>query len=164
MSNAADHNKRIVFGLLLFLLVGGAGLGLYINADNQDPHKVLLPQVLGTWVKIPGVCEGNTHYSEMLEILSKESIKVKGELIDIIDFSISETSAFKIKCNSVGNGKIYAQTSFMAGRFSRYYIGKIGKYTVMKDVAPTGDLWFKLDSQFQQKLQAMNDIKNSRRL
>ncbi|WP_076410176.1 hypothetical protein [Shewanella sp. UCD-KL12] len=161
----SSANTKFVIGFVLLCLVGaGAAVGFYLNNEKQDPHKTLLPLVLGSWVKIPGICEGNVSYQHQLDILSKELIKIKGEEMSIADFSISETASFKVTCEAVGSGEFFAQTSFIADRFSRFYVGKIGQFTVMKNVAPTGELWFKLDSQFQKKLQAMSDIKNSRRI
>ena len=161
----SSENTKIMFLSLFLLLVGfGVGIGLYVNADKQDQGNKLVPLIIGSWVKIPGVCDGKTRYDELIEILSKESLRVKGEVMNIADFSISETSPIEISCDAVGKGELYVQTSFMADKFSRFYVGKMGDYTIMKNVAPTGELWFKLDTHFQQKLQAMNDIKNRSRL
>ena len=161
----SSENTKIMFLSLFILLAGfGVGIGLYVNADKHEQGTNLVPLIIGSWVKIPGVCDGKTHYDELVEILSKEAFRVKGEMMSIVNFSISETSPFKISCDAVGEGELFAQTSFMADKYSRFYVGKMGDYTIMKNVAPTGELWFKLDTHFQQKLQAMSDIKNSRRL
>ncbi len=158
-------NAKIVIGFFtLFIIATGVSIGLYLNAEQRDPHKVLLPLVLGSWVQIPGICEGNTHYQQQIDILSKELIKIKGEEVTIADFSISETSPFKMRCEAIGEGEFFAQTSFISDRFSRYYLGQIGQYMVMKNVAPTGEIWFKLDNQFQQKLLVLNKIKNSSKI
>ncbi|MBE7215666.1 hypothetical protein MK852_11890 [Shewanella benthica] len=161
----SSENTKIMFLSLFILLAGfGVGIGLYVNADKHEQGTNLVPLIIGSWVKIPGVCDGKTHYDELVEILSKESFRVKGEMMSIVNFSISETSPFKINCDAVGEGELFAQTSFMADKYSRFYVGKMGDYTIMKNVAPTGELWFKLDTHFQQKLQAMSDIKNRGRL
>lgn len=159
-----ENTKITLLSLFVVLVISAAGAGGYYYGEKQDSSEDLIPLVLGSWVKVPGICEGKTHYNEMVEILSTESIKVKGELINIVDFSISTTLPVSINCEAIGKGKADVQTSFMAGRFSRYYVGKIGKYTVMKNVSPSGELWFKLDTHFQQKLQTMSDIQNRRRL
>ncbi|AQS37916.1 hypothetical protein Sps_02764 [Shewanella psychrophila] len=161
----SSENTKIMFlGLFFSLAAAGVGVGLYLNADKHYQDKSLVPLIVGSWVNIPGVCDGKTHYDELVEILSEESMRVKGEVMNIADFSISKTSPIKISCDAVGKGEMFVQTSFMADKFSRFYVGKIGDYTIMKNVAPTGGLWFKLDTHFQQKLQAMSDIKKSPRL
>ncbi|BAJ00577.1 hypothetical protein [Shewanella violacea] len=161
---SSENTKVFLFSLFLLLAAIGVGFGLYVNTDKHDPSKSLVPLVIGSWVKIPGICDGKTHYDELVEILSKQSMKVKGKVINIVDFSISKTAPIKISCDAVGDGDMFVQTSFMADKFFRYYLGKIGDYTIMKSVAPRSELWFKLDTHFQQKLQAMSDINNGSRL
>ena len=161
---SSEYTKILFLSLFFLLAAAGVWIGLYVNADKHEQGKSLVPLIIGSWVKIPGVCDGKTHYDELVEILSKESFRVKGEVMNIVNFSISKTSPLKISCDAVGEGELFAQTSFMADKYSRFYVGKMGDYTIMKNVAPTGELWFKLDTHFQQKLQAMSDIKNSRRL
>ncbi|NRB22684.1 hypothetical protein [Shewanella sp.] len=161
---SSEITKVFLLSLFILLAGSGVGIGLYVNADKHEQGKNLVPLILGSWVKIPGVCDGKTHYDELIEILSKESLRVKGEVIKIADFSISETLPIKISCDAVGKGELFAQTAFMADKYTRFYVGKMGDYTIMKNVAPTADLWFKLDTHFQQKLQAMSNMKNSHRL
>ncbi|EDQ02150.1 hypothetical protein KT99_20159 [Shewanella benthica KT99] len=164
---SSEKNKIMLLSLFLLLVGSGVGIVLYVNTDKPvqvQQDKSLVPLIIGSWVKIPGVCDGKIHYDELIEILSKESLRVKGEMMNIVNFSISRTSPLKISCEAVGEGELFAQTSFMADKYSRFYVGKMGDYTIMKNVAPTGELWFKLDTHFQQKLQAMSDIKNHSRL
>ncbi|MPY22957.1 hypothetical protein [Shewanella sp. YLB-07] len=161
---SSENTKILFLSLFLLLAATGVGIGMYVNAGKHDQDKSLVPLIIGSWVKIPGICEGKTHYDELVEILSKDSLRVKGGVMNIADFSISKTSPIEISCDAVGEGEMFAQTSFMADKFSRFYLGKIGDYTIMKNVSPAGELWFKLDTHFQQKLQAMSDTKNKRRL
>ncbi|WP_299792889.1 hypothetical protein [uncultured Shewanella sp.] len=148
------------------LLAIGCGIGIsaYLNSEQGENHKQLLPLVIGSWVRIPGFCEGKTVYLEQMDIMNKQSLKIKGETLEIVNFQLSNTSPVQLVCDPIGEVELFAQTSFIADKFSRFYVGKAAGFTVMKEVSPAGELWFKLDSRLQKKLQAMNKVNNRARI
>ncbi len=144
------------------LLAMGSGIGIitYLNSEHSENNEHLLPLVVGSWVKIPGFCEGKTVYLEQMDILNKQSMTKKGETLKIVNFKLTNTSPINLTCKPIGEVELFAQTSFVADKFSRFYVGKVSGYTVMKEVSPTGQLWLKLDTRLQKKLQAMNKVNN----
>jgi|GEM_PF-5059153 len=144
------------------LLVIGSGIGIivYLNDEHSENHDHLLPLVVGSWAKIPGFCEGKTVYLEQMDILNKQSMIKKGETLDMVSFQLTNTSPITLTCEPIGEVTLSAQTSFIADKFYRYYVGEVSGYTVMKEVSPTGELWLKLDTHLQNKLQAMNKVNN----
>ena len=52
----SSENNKIMFLSLFILLAGfGVGIGLYVNADKHEQGTNLVPLIIGSWVKIPGV-------------------------------------------------------------------------------------------------------------
>ncbi|MBW8183084.1 hypothetical protein [Shewanella nanhaiensis] len=145
-------------------LLGVLGCVIYLSLNSRDDSADLQPVVMGLWVKMPGFCEGKVIEVEKMELLTANSLKVDGELIAISGFNLSQTSPLKVQCETLGEGNMYAQTSFLGNRFSRFYIGNIGEYTVLKEVTPGGAFWFKHDQVLEQKLQTMKGAPNISRI
>lgn len=156
--------KLAVTSCTLLAIGCGIGISVYLNSEHSENHEHLLPLVLGSWVRIPGFCEGKTVYVDQMDILNKQSLRVKGETQEIVNFQLTNTSPISLSCEPIGEVELFAQTSFIADKFSRFYVGNVAGYSVMKEVSPTGELWFKLDSRLQKKLQAMNKTNNRARI
>lgn len=156
--------KLAAISFTLLAIGCGIGISAYLNSEHSENHDHLIPLVMGSWVKIPGFCEGKTTYLEQIDILNQQSMTMKGETLEIVNFQLSNTSPIKLQCEPIGEVELFAQTSFIADKFSRFYVGKAAGYSVMKEVSPTGELWFKFDRRLQKKLQAMNKINNRARI
>lgn len=161
MSNKVNYIFLSV-GLVAFL--GVLGSVLYLSLNSRDDSADLQPVVMGLWVKMPGFCEGKVTEVEKMELLTASSLRIDGQLITISGFNLSQTSPLKVQCETLGEGSMYAQTSFLGNRFSRFYIGNIGEYTVLKEVTPGGAFWFKHDQVLAQKLQTMKGVPNINRI
>ncbi len=156
--------KLAITTCTLLAIGSGIGISAYLNSEHSENHDHLLPLVIGSWVKIPGFCEGKTVYRDQMDIVDQRSMMMKGEPQEIVNFQLTTTSPINLTCEPIGEVELFAQTSFIADKFSRFYVGKVSGYTVMKEVSPTGDLWFKLDTRLQKKLQAMNKMNNRARI
>ena len=156
--------KYMLWSFVFMLLVGVIGIVIYLNSTPREDNTHLHELVMGTWVKLPGFCEGKVTNIERMEIISPESMMVDRKPVMISGFTLSETSPVVVNCQTIGQGELYAQTSFLGNRFTRLYIGSVGGYVVLKEVNPRGEFWFKYDQKLQEKLQAMKSFPDFNRI
>ncbi|WP_157582253.1 hypothetical protein [Shewanella woodyi] len=160
----SNRVKYISLSLGLLAFLGVLGSVIYLSLHSRDDNADLEPVVMGLWVKMPGFCQGKVTDVEKMELLTASSLRIGGELITISGFNLSQTSPLKVQCDTLGEGSMYAQTSFLGNRFSRFYIGNIGEYKVLKEVTPGGAFWFKHDQVLVEKLQTMKGAPNINRI